>query len=116
MATQKHPDQMLQELAELDRRLRELQRFFQKSKTTVAEDSVFTPSNIEEMIRLLEKINPSEKAMIQTLQLLLPMAKQGKAAFDPPVQSKLVGLHRESSHYNACTSKIKTRTLPRQMI
>lgn len=116
MAKEKHPDQMLQELAELDRRLMELQRFFQKSKTTIIEDSLFTPSNIEEMIRLLEKINPSEKAMIQTLKLFLSMAKQGKVSQKPSIPSKSVGLHRKSDHYHTCTSKIKGRTLPTRMI
>ena len=107
---------MLKELAELDKRLAKLQKFFRESKSATAEGSLLTPKNIEETIRLLEKINPSEKAMIQALKMLLPLSKQSNAAIEKKTAAKRMSMPLKEASHNACTAKIKGRLMPGRMI
>ena len=107
---------MLKELAELDKRLARLQKFFRESKSATAEGSLLTPKNIEETIRLLEKINPSEKAMIQALKMLLPLSKQSNAAIEKKTAVRRAGMPLKTASHNVCTAKIKGRLMPGRMI
>lgn len=116
MAKKSDPEAMLKELAELDKRLAQLQKFFRESKSATAEGSLLTPKNIEETIRLLEKINPSEKAMIQALKMLLPLSKQSNAAIEKKTAAKRTSLPLQTPSHNACTAKIKGRLMPGRMI
>jgi len=106
----------LKELAELDKRLAQLQKFFRESKSATAEGSLLTPKNIEETIRLLEKINPSEKAMIQALKMLLPLSKQSNATIEKKTAAKRINIPLKEISHNACTAKIKGRLMPGRMI
>jgi hypothetical protein len=116
MAKKSDPEAMLKELAELDKRLARLQKFFRESKSATAEGSLLTPKNIEETIRLLEKINPSEKAMIQALKMLLPLSKQSNAAIEKKTAVKRMTMPLKETSHNACTAKIKGRLMPGRMI
>ena len=116
MAKKSDPEAMLKELAELDKRLAQLQKFFRESKSATAEGSLLTPKNIEETIRLLEKINPSEKAMIQALKMLLPLSKQSNAAIEKKTAAKRINIPLKEISHNACTAKIKGRLMPGRMI
>ena len=116
MARKSNPDEMLKELAELDKRLAQLQKFFRESKSATAEGSLLTPKNIEETIRLLEKINPSEKAMIQALKMLLPLSKQSNAAIEKKAAAKRMPMPLKETSHNAYTAKIKGRLMPGRMI
>ena len=106
----------MKQLAELDKRLAKLQKFFRESKSATAEGSLLTPKNIEETIRLLEKINPSEKAMIQALKMLLPLSKQSNAAIEKKTAVKRMSMPLKEASHNACTAKIKGRLMPGRMI
>ena len=116
MAKKSDPEAMLKQLAELDKRLAKLQKFFRESKSATAEGSLLTPKNIEETIRLLEKINPSEKAMIQALKMLLPLSKQSNAAIEKKTAVKRMSMPLKEASHNACTAKIKGRLMPGRMI
>ena len=116
MAKKSDPEAMLKELAELDKRLARLQKFFRESKSATAEGSLLTPKNIEETIRLLEKINPSEKAMIQALKMLLPLSKQSNATIEKKTAAKRMSMPLKEASHNACTAKIKGRLMPGRMI
>ena len=135
MARKSNPDEMLKELAELDKRLAQLQKFFRESKSMTVKDSLFTPKNIEEAIRLLEKINPSEKAMIQSLKMLLPLSKQDAATIEKKTSKKQLRMssavwslgtaQRASGEITtpsavpsrtSSTAKLKGRLMPGRMI
>ena len=116
MAKKSDPEAMLKELAELDKRLAQLQKFFRESKSLTLEGSLFTPENIKEAIRLLEKIDPSEKAMLQTLKMLLPLSKQDKATIEKKTAQKRAPAPSKVAPPNACTAKIKGRLMPGRMI
>ena len=116
MAKKSDPEAMLKELAELDKRLAKLQKFFRESKSATAEGSLLTPKNIEETIRLLEKKKKKKKAMIQALKMLLPLSKQSNAAIEKKTAVNRTSLPLQTPSHNACTAKIKGRLMPGRMI
>ena len=116
MTSKNNPESMLRELAQLDARLARLQQFFRESKSMTVEGSLFTPENIEEAVRLLEKISPSEKAMIRTLKMLLPLSKRGKTEIERKADKKRTTVSLKATPCNSCTAKLKGRMMPNRMI
>lgn len=119
MSSHKNPEEILQELEQLDKRLAELQTFLRASKTGNAGDSLLTKANVEKAIHLLEEINPEEKNMLQALKALMPLAEKTdeelaqKSKQTPP---KLDSNANDGMDHTSCTSKLKTRMSPHNII
>jgi hypothetical protein len=116
MVSKNNPENMLLELAQLDKRLERLQLFFQESKSMTVEGSLFTPENIEQFIRLLENINPSEKAMICTLKMLLSLSKQNKTEIERKTNESQSSEISQTTPCTICTAKLKGRMMPNRII
>ncbi len=99
----------LQELAQLDKKLAQLQTFFRSTKTGDVNDSLLTKHNVQEAIALLEKINPSEKNMIYALKSLLPLSEKTPQELSnlPDNLSKLNT--NPTENYNQWTPKLKSK-------
>ena len=117
MSSRKKPEEILEELEHLDKRLAELQTFLRASKTGNVGDSLLTKANVQKAIHILEEINPEEKNMMQALKALMPLAEKSdkelveKPKKTPPALEGKANLERTS-----WTSKLKTRMSPHKII
>ena len=122
MSSHKKPEEILEELEQLDKRLAELQTFLRASKTGNVGDSLLTKSNVEKAIQLLEEVNPEEKNMVQALKSLIPLAEKNDEALvqkpkktSPALEGNING-GRATLERTSWTSKLKTRMSPHKMI
>ena len=122
MSSRKKPEEILEELEQLDKRLGELQTFLRASKTGNINDSLLTKSNIEKAITLLEEVNPEEKNMIHALKALIPLAEKNDEQLaekpkktSPALEGEVNG-SRASLERTSWTSKLKTRMSPHKII
>lgn len=122
MSSHKNPEEILEELEQLDKRLAELQTFLKASKTGNVGDSLLTKSNVEKAIHLLEDVNPEEKNMVQALKSLMPLAEKNDEALarkskkTPPALEGDINGGRAILERTSWTSKLKTRMSPHKMI
>lgn len=122
MSSRRNPEEILEELEQLDKRLAELQTFLRSSKTGNVGDSLLTKSNVEKAIHLLEEINPEEKNMVAALKSLVPLAEKNDEALaqkpkkTPPVLESDVNSRRTTLERTPWTSKLKTRMSPHKVI
>ena len=122
MSSRRNPEEILEELEQLDKRLAELQTFLKASKTGNVGDSLLTKSNVENAIHLLEEVNPEEKNMVAALKSLLPLAekndeelKEKPKEVAPALEGDVNG-SRATPERTSCTSKLKTRMSPHKII
>ena len=118
-APHKHPKQILEELAQLDKKLEKLQQFFKASRTGRPEDSLLTKENIEKGIQLLEAINPEDTNIITALKALIPLAEKDDQALEKDI-SKPAVLPSVSSDthepYNQWTPRLKSKVPTNRVI
>ena len=122
MSSRKKPEEILEELQQLDKRLAELQTFLRASKTGNVGDSLLTKSNVEKAIHLLEEVNPEEKNMVAALKSLMPLAeKQDEALVQkpkktPPALEGDINGSRSTLERTSWTSQLKTKMSPHRII
>lgn len=122
MSVQKKPEEILEEIEALDKRLSEIQNFLRSTKTGNANDSLLTKSNVENAIKLLEEVNPEEKSMLQALKSLIPLAEKNNQELEekpkqtPPVPENKVAEGGATLERTTWTSKLKTRMSPHKII
>lgn len=122
MSAQKKPEEILEEIEALDKRLSEIQNFLRSTKTGNANDSLLTKSNVENAIQLLEEVNPEEKSMLQALKSLIPLTEKTNQELEekpkqtPPVPENKVAEGDATLERTTWTSKLKTRMSPHKII
>ena len=122
MSSRKNPEEILEELEQLDKRLAELQTFLKASKTGNVGDSLLTKSNVENAIHLLEEVNPEEKNMVTALKSLLPLAEKNDEALAEKPKKTAPALEGDinggpaTPERTSWTSKLKTRMSPHKII
>ena len=116
MNTQQKSEDILTEIARLDKRLSEIKSFLHATKTGNINDSLLTEANLLEAIKLLEAINPSEKNMIQALKALIPLAKKSNQELAVKKEPTMSGVKAESEVYNQWTAKLKSKVHVNKMI
>ena len=122
MSAQKKPEEILEEIEALDKRLSEIQNFLRATKTGNVNDSLLTKSNVEKAIKLLEEVNPEEKNMLQALKSLIPLTEKSNQALEekpkptPPVLENKVAEGSTTLERTTWTSKLKTRMSPHKII
>ena len=122
MSLRKKPEEILEELEQLDKRLAELQSFLKATKTGNVGDSLLTKSNVEKAIHLLEEVNPEEKNMVAALKSLIPLAEKTDEGLvqrpkkPAPVPEGDINGNPATPEGTSCTSKLKTRMSPHKVI
>ena len=122
MSAQKKPEEILEEIEALDKRLSEIQNFLRATKTGNVNDSLLTKSNVENAIQLLEEVNPEEKNMLQALKSLIPLTEKTNQELEekpkqtPPVPENKVAEGGATLERTTWTSKLKTRMSPHKII
>ena len=101
----------LDELEQLNQRLKKIKDFFSSTKTGNIKDSLLTKENLEATIKMLKEINPEEKNMIHALESLIPLAQKSdhEILLHEKKNTPISPNHENQLGYNALTPKLKSK-------